>query len=210
MNKSQNNTTLYVIRHGATDLNLEHRYQGKTDILLSTIGRNQIEKLRQRLETISFDIVLTSSAKRSQETCEFLFTTNTPVIVHPGLTEINFGVWEEHTYHEIQSLYPEQLSKCEQDPFKYSPHDGETYDVVLDRISKMYQQICVNYRGKTVGIVGHAGSLNILLCHLFGIKPLTRWQFHLKPASLSRVVIYPDNQVVMELFNDTCHLKENG
>lgn len=198
MDKRQTITMLYLIRHGSTNLNHEHRYQSKTDLPLSTYGIKQIKQLKKRIKHISFDLVLTSSAKRSQESCQLLFN-KLPVVIHKGLTEINFGIWEGLKYKEIQSRYPKELSRYEQDPFKNAPSGGETFAAVFYRIKTLYRDICSIYQGKTIAILGHGGSLNIFLCYLFGIKPQSAWQFQLQPASFTKVLIYPNNQVVMEL-----------
>lgn len=199
MDKKLTITTLYFIRHGATELNLENRYQGKTNLPLSVYGIKQVKQFKKRIEHIPFDLILTSPAKRSLQTCQLLFSSKIPITVHKGLTEINFGIWEGLTYKEIQSRYPKQLLYYEQDPSMYAPKGGETLAVVLDRIKTVYRDICSIYQGKTIAILGHGGSINILLCYLFGIKPQTPWQFQLQPASLTKILIYPNNKVVMEL-----------
>lgn len=199
MDKKLTITTLYLIRHGSTDLNLEQRYQSKTDLPLNIHGIKQIKQLKKRIMHIPFDLVLISSAKRSQQTCQLLFNRATPVVIHKGLSEINFGIWEGLTYKEVQSRYPKELSYYEQDPLKFAPKGGETFAVVLDRIKVLYRNICSIYQGKTIAILGHGGSLNIFLCYLLGIKPQTRWQFRLQPASLVKIVIYPNNRINMEL-----------
>ena len=37
------NTTLILVRHGQTDSNLNHRYQGQTDVPMNGLGRAQIK-----------------------------------------------------------------------------------------------------------------------------------------------------------------------
>lgn len=198
MDKRQTITTLYLIRHGSTDLNHEHRYQGKTDLSLSTYGKSKIKQFKKDIKYIPFDLVLTSSAKRSQKTCQLLFN-KVPVVIHKGLTEIDFGIWEGLTHKEIQSRYPKELSRYEQNPFKNAPNKGETFADVFDRIKTLHHDICSIYQGKTIAILGHGGSINIFLCYLFGIKPQSIWQFKLQPASLIKILLYPNSKVVMEL-----------
>lgn len=199
MDKKQVITTLYLMRHGSTDLNHEHRYQGETDLPLSAYGKREIKQLRKRIKHIPFDLVLTSSAQRSQQTYKLLFTNEEHVLIHKGLTEINFGIWEGLTQSEIQSRYPKELSRYEKDPFTYAPKGGETFAAAFERIKNLHQDIRSIYKGKIIAILGHGGSLNIFLCYLLGIKPQTTWQFQLQPASLVKIVIYPNNRISMEL-----------
>lgn len=175
---------------------------------LNAEGIMQVQKLKRRISKIHFDVIVTSPAKRAKETCRLLFPNKTSINVHPGLAEQSFGAWEGLTHSEIQTLYTNELLHYEQDPFNFAPSGGEAISSVFGRVVAFYQEILSKYRGKTVAIVGHGGSLHILLCQIFGIKPLAHWQFHLKPASISQVSIYPNDQIVLELFNDTCHLEE--
>jgi len=206
-----NTTKILLIRHGKTDLNSKEGYQGKTDLPLNKDGSAQIRKLKPRLTKLNLEVIFTSPAKRTQKTCKILFKDNQiPIVVHAGLTEIDFGAWEKLTHTQVKKSYPKQLAKWESDPFKHAPTKGETMKIVLNRLSKLYQEILQQYRGKIIALVGHGGSFNILLCHLFGIAAKTKWQFRFSPASLSEIFIYPDNQIVLTLFNDTSHLKEKN
>ena len=47
--------TLFIIRHGETVFNAEHRFQGHSDSPLSAIGRKQVTALGQRLKDIKFN-----------------------------------------------------------------------------------------------------------------------------------------------------------
>lgn len=205
-----NTIKILLIRHGKTDLNSKERYQGKTDLPLNKDGSSQIRKLKPRLTKLNLEVIFTSPAKRSRETCEILFKhKQIPIVVHAGLTEIDFGAWEKLTYNEIKKRLPTQLAKWENNPFKHATPEGETMKNVLNRLSKLYQEILQQHRGKTIALVGHGGSFNILLCHLFEIVAKAKWQFRLSTASLSEILVYSNNQTVLTLFNDISHLKEN-
>lgn len=87
---------LELIRHGATTLQEEHRYQGITDAPLSQAGRSSLRAAADRPER-----VIVTTARRTQETAAILFP-GVPQIVIPGLREMNFGRFEGHNYLELE------------------------------------------------------------------------------------------------------------
>jgi broad specificity phosphatase PhoE len=48
-----------------------------------------------------------------------------------------------------------------------------------------------------------------MLCLLMGFPPDRYWQFHLAPASISQVSLYPEGSI-LNLWNDTSHLGASG
>lgn len=87
---------LELIRHGATTLQVEHRYQGITDAPLSTVGRSALHVADYVPER-----VIVTPLRRTQETAAILFP-NVPQIVIPGLREMNFGAFEGKNYLEME------------------------------------------------------------------------------------------------------------
>ena len=63
-------STLYLIRHGKTEANLQHRYCGSTDLPLSEIGRRELSELHYGIEDVRFVI---SGMRRTEETLKLLF-----------------------------------------------------------------------------------------------------------------------------------------
>lgn len=61
---------LYVTRHGQTPWNVENIICGRTDVLLTDVGREQARAAGRALarEGVKFDRIIASSLKRAQET----------------------------------------------------------------------------------------------------------------------------------------------
>ena len=94
----QNRTMkMWLIRHGETDYNTEHRYQGQIDIPLSEEGRNKLCPSPEKV-----DRVYVSRLKRTGQTAEILFPDARQIAV-PGLEEMNFGRFDGHTHQELGS-----------------------------------------------------------------------------------------------------------
>ncbi|MGI0058760.1 MAG: histidine phosphatase family protein [Nitrosotalea sp.] len=201
-------TRLFLIRHAVTDLNTNERYQSKTDLPLSKKGILQAQRLKKHLEAFPINAIMTSPSKRAKETSQILLGERKITIKEQTeLNEINFGVWEGFTYEDIRHKYPNELSNWNKNPLVSKIPGGDTMGAVVKRVAKVYREIIKEYIGKNIALVGHGGSLNILLCYLFHISPRAMWQFQLAPASLTEILIDQNSNVVMTLCNDTCYLK---
>ncbi len=87
---------LELIRHGETDLQREHRYQGITDAPLSAVGRERLHPANFRPER-----VIVTPLRRTWETAAILFPA-VPQLVIPELQEMNFGSFEGRNYLEME------------------------------------------------------------------------------------------------------------
>lgn len=83
---------IYVLRHGQTDLNIQGRFQGRIDIELNETGKKQLEKTKEYLGIIDFDLVFVSPLKRTQETARIV--TDKEFIKDDRLIERSFGSLE--------------------------------------------------------------------------------------------------------------------
>ena len=86
---------LYIMRHGRTDWNMNHRLQGSEDIPLNEEGRQMARDAREKYQDLHFDICYCSPLKRARETAElFLEGRNIPIITDDRLREMGFGIYE--------------------------------------------------------------------------------------------------------------------
>ncbi|WP_053365660.1 histidine phosphatase family protein [Bacillus sp. FJAT-27245] len=63
---------IYIIRHGQTNLNKEHKMQGRMGLPLNEHGIEQAKALRERLKNIDFDFVYSSPQERAVQTAEIV------------------------------------------------------------------------------------------------------------------------------------------
>lgn len=207
----KNLTTIFLIRHAETRKNWEQCFLGKTNPSLNKDGIVQAKKLQEKIKNIDADIVYISPTKRTTETYNISFyDQHIPFTFHEGLVELDFGLWEGKTESEVKKLYPNEFALWQQDALVHKPNNGESMQIALDRLANFYNEIVKNNHGNTVVIIGHGGSLNIFLCMLLGIKPKAIWQFPLNPASISKIEIDNNNNVLVTKLNDTCHLMEEN
>lgn len=87
---------IYLLRHGATAYNAEHRYQGSGDLPLSPAGRAALRRAELSPET-----VYTSPLSRAAETASILFPEALQIPV-PDLREMDFGAFEGRSSLEME------------------------------------------------------------------------------------------------------------
>ncbi len=108
-----------LIRHGQTNWNSQRKIQGRTDNLLNDAGRAEAEKVAEYLKKNDprWDQVFSSPLKRALETGRIIAgRLGLPdPIVHPGLTERQFGVFEGTVINEntFPSIMQEQVPGLE-------------------------------------------------------------------------------------------------
>jgi broad specificity phosphatase PhoE len=101
-------TTLFVARHGQTDWNLEHRWQGHADPPLNETGRKQAAELGEALVDTSVETVFSSDLRRAAETAEIAGARlGIPVELDTRLREVDVGEWSGLTSDEVEERYPE-------------------------------------------------------------------------------------------------------
>ena len=87
---------IYLLRHGRTRYNAEHRYQGRSDIPLSAEG--EAELCRAELRP---DEVWVSPLCRARRTAELLFPESRQNVVE-AFVEMDFGDFEGRNYLEME------------------------------------------------------------------------------------------------------------
>ena len=83
---------LFVLRHGQTDLNIQGRFQGRIDTDLNKTGIEQVEKSKEILKEIPFDLVFVSPLKRAIDTAKLV--TNCSLRIENRIIERSFGKLE--------------------------------------------------------------------------------------------------------------------
>jgi len=198
---------LLLIRHGKTDWNAQHRYQGQIDVPLNHAGCRQAAALARRLQDEDLSAIYTSDLQRARQTAQEIATPHgLSVWTEPRLREMSFGDWEGLTYAQIQARGPEKMARWFADPVRVPPPGGETLTRLAERVRAALDDIVRACANQTVALVSHGGTVRILLCAAMGLDLRAQWRFGLSNASLSELRLY-DTNVVLTKLNDTHHLE---
>ena len=142
---------LYLVRHGQTLFNEQHKIQGWCDSPLTKLGIYQATKARDYFKenNITFTNAFSSTAERTSDTLEIITDITYKRI--KDLREWNFGTLEG----ESEALNPPL-------PYKdfFKQYDGETQDELIERICACVKEIMdgVEENGKVL-IVSHGAAI---------------------------------------------------
>lgn len=204
---------LLLTRHGETDWNLIHRYQGQSDVPLNQTGIRQAEQLAKRLAAEKIDAIYSSDLSRAVDTAKIVQnlqgTTNPQGLVvttDMRWRELSFGKWERLNHEEIQAQWHDEATVWYADMVNLSPPGGESLLQLAERVQSALEELKSKHKGQTVLVVTHSGAIQALLCLILGMDLKRYWQFRVLQASLTVINFHEDN-AALKLFNDTSHLK---
>jgi len=170
-------TSLYLIRHGQTDWNIEQRWQGQSDIPLNATGPQQAARVAAELVTVNFSAIYSSDLIRAYETALALSRINRlPIQREPRLREIHQGEWQGLREIDIQSRYGNAFQERKQQPLHIAPPGGETVVQVRDRVVSAVNDICIMHPDERVALVSHGFALALIQVHFSQMPIETAWQ----------------------------------
>ncbi|MBE5820069.1 MAG: histidine phosphatase family protein [Clostridiales bacterium] len=140
---------LYVIRHGRTNCNKEHKYNGRYDEDINEEGIEQAKLASNEIKELDIDLIICSPLKRTRHTMEIINVNNVPVIYDDGLMERDCG---KLTLTEIDDFYYKEYYNY------YSTEyvEGlETMPQLLKRVHSFLDRIKEEYKDKNILLVTH-------------------------------------------------------
>ena len=140
-NRSENQIELFLIRHGATKANREHRYLGRTEEPLSEEGREQLKAFQKQNiypDPASIRLLFVSPMERCRETAELLFGECEQKVI-PEFREMDFGLFEGKNYQDLQGnvQYQAWIDSNGTLPFP----DGESREDFIARCNRGFKEM---------------------------------------------------------------------
>lgn len=199
-------TRLLLVRHGETDWNAEHRWQGHTDTALSDLGRRQAALLRERLAVEPLVAAYASDLSRAWDTATIaLAGRDVPLHARVGLREINLGEWQGLTTSEIRQRWPGQLEMFWGADGAARPIGGETRSEMQSRVAEAVEEIAAAHPDGQVLIVSHGGALRGVACWALGAPTSSSNRLEVDNCALSILELRDDRPLLVR-WNDASHL----
>ena len=159
-------TTVYLVRHGATEWNRSRRAQGTADIDLNDDGREQAEEAADRLADAGLVGVFSSDLKRAFDTARPIAARHgLEVIVDARFQEIDQGEWTGLHVEEIARRWPNEWGPARH----YSKRPGgESPAEVRKRALAGLRDAVKRFDSGSIVVVSHGGTIRTLSAEALG------------------------------------------
>jgi alpha-ribazole phosphatase len=198
---------LILIRHGQTDLGLQKKYCGSLDVPLNDHGKDQSERLGERLKGTSIDAVFSSDLKRAIQTAQIAFKGET-INERPCFREMDFGVIEGISYQEVMIKYPDIYKAWINDPLSVVLPQAEDFEAFSGRVLQGLDTLIAQYADKTIVLVAHGGPNMLILCKALGFSTKEYWTIRQDNAAVNIIEYHSSGKIKVIVQNDTGHLKD--
>jgi broad specificity phosphatase PhoE len=167
----ENPTNLYIVRHGKTDWNVEHKIQGQTDIPLNAEGELQAKALGVKFKDVQIDHAFSSDLLRAKRTAEIaMLEKNLAVKTTEALREGGMGIFEGTLTDDLYPLFNKWLKLSEEERLKHERYNDlatiESSESIVSRFITFLREASVTFRGQNLLIVTHAAVMSNFLRHV--------------------------------------------
>lgn len=199
--------TIYLLRHGQTDLNLKGMVQGRgVNASLNKTGREQAIKAFNALRDTSFDSIYTSSLIRTHETVAPFLNNGLELISHAGFDEISWGNQEgKEATMESKNLYAETVNGWRNGQLSLNVGGGENPLQVMERQKEAMNVVMID-PGERILVCMHGRAMRILLCWLLKY-PLNYMDGFPHDNCAYYQLISHNESFFVKRFNEVAHLQ---
>ncbi|WP_199561020.1 histidine phosphatase family protein [Mucilaginibacter hurinus] len=200
--------TLYIVRHGQTDLNKQGIVQGRgMDTDLNDEGRRQAAQFFEAYKTIPFDKIYVSALKRTQQSIQQFIDLGIPFEKLSGLDELAWGIYEgQASTPESKAAFMDLMRNWLHGNLDVKFEGGESPNDVKIRQEEAIKVIMSRPEEKNVLICMHGRAMRLILCLLTNRSLIEMEQFPHQNLVLYKVTFDGEKFDIVD-FNNALHLK---
>lgn len=200
--------TLYIVRHGQTDLNKQGIVQGRgRDTDLNEEGRHQAQQFYEAYKNVPFDKIYISELKRTQQSIQPFIDDGLPSEKLAGLDELAWGVLEgQPSTPENKAAFLKLMRDWLDGNLDSKFEGGESPNEVKARQLEALEVIMSHPEEKTVLICMHGRAMRLFLCVLQNL-PLTEMENFPHQNLVLYKVTWDGAKYEVVDFNNAQHLK---
>lgn len=193
--------TMYLIRHGKTQGNLEKRYVGRTDEALCQEGLEEIRTFAANGMYPEVEAIFTSPMKRCKQTGAAIYPAMNNQII-TGLEETDFGLFEYKNYEELNGdpVYQQWIDSNG----TMAVPEAESTESFRRRIRKGFlkmMQACSEQKINVAACVIHGGIIMELM-QMYGIPKQEYYYWQVKNGCGLAAEVEIENEDFVISFRD--------
>ena len=189
------------VRHGQTEANAGGLLQGRADVPLTDLGREQASLVARALSGAPARVVASPLLRAADTAAAIADRFGLGVEVDERLVELDYGDWDRRAFGEVTA---DEWKRWRSDS-SFSPPGGESLDSVAARVATFCEEI-LGDDGDVVA-VSHVSPIKAAVAWALGAGTEVTWHLFLDLASVTRVVRRPDGRACLVSFNETAHLR---
>ena len=200
---------LILVRHGELPEEYRGRFIGRTDPPLSASGRAAVAALQPRFAAYAPRRVYAGTLRRAWQSARLL--AGDAVIPEERLREIDFGLFENLTFAEIDRRYPELTADWMRAPAAMRFPEGGDMRLHRRGIAAFLEEK-IFPSAETAALVTHGGVLPVVLAEVLHIPLEAAWQLQMARGSMSVIEFGAERRGRLTVFNLTAEMlkTENG
>lgn len=199
--------TIYIVRHGQTEYNRKRIIQGSgIDAPLNDTGRLQAQAFHKFYADQDFDVVLTSTLKRTQETMAPFIEKGLSWETFPEINEMNWGKYEGmSSTPEMKEDYRRMLDAWKRGDYSARIPQGESAQELADRIGTFVEHLRERTEERIL-VCSHGRAMRCLMT-LLDQQPLAMMEEYQHANTGLYLYDYQPTVFTLTLKNDTRHLE---
>ncbi len=205
-------TSLLIVRHGETTWGVAGRFAGQVDVPLTERGQRQSRQVARRLSRLRPDVIVTSPLDRCRWTADAIAAAagsrrgpSCEVLVDDRFVDQSLGEWTGKTEAEIGAQWPTAFAAWRSD-VTAAPPGGESLADLRLRSAAAIAEIIADRVGQSIVLVSHAAIIRSLLTWALDCPVAVAYRLRIDTASVSGVLIKPENSLSVWTINETGHL----
>lgn len=192
---------LLIVRHGQSVGDIENRFEGRADLPLTELGKNQADKLANWLSTrYKFDEIISSPLIRASETANIIGNKlNVKVSFDDRLLEYNKGVIDGLLKEEADKKYP-----LPEGGRKYYERieKGESIIDLRARAEEFLAELLGNLKkdnsDKKLLIVSHGSLISQLITSFLKLPIDSKVHFSTGDTGVHSLKLYSNDRIVIK------------
>jgi probable phosphoglycerate mutase len=174
-------TLVFLVRHAETAWNVERRFQGQTDVPLSSTGEDQAVQLANWLtsQPVRIAAIYSSDLQRARATAQPIADRlEIESSYATGLRELNCGAWQGLTVAEVEEKYPGELQWWREHIRGFTLPGGESIPDVQRRVFSYIDDVVQAHLGEAILVVSHGAALAAYIAAINGWDLQETWDSH--------------------------------